>query len=189
MRRAEDKERSPSRANRKKHQPDPRQCWPELANGDEHRRRIDGNDDVPKRRVGHDDWRARRSTRRGRTLGVARAATIGRRWRQAFHSTAAIVIASIYAVASSQGATGSDAIVTLFQSSTTNVALLILAYLVVLGAFGLLAELILAYGWWRLLARSATVTNPDSVRTVRSTAEDRSLIGQGLADALNVGAY
>ena len=58
--------------------------------------------------------------------------------------TAAIVIASIYAVASSQGATGSDAIVTLFQSSTTNVALLILAYLVVLGAFGLLAELILA---------------------------------------------
>ena len=53
----------------------------------------------------------------------------------------------------------------------------------------MLAELILAYGWWRLLARSATVTNPDSVRTVRSTAEDRSLIGQGLADALNVGAY
>ena len=103
--------------------------------------------------------------------------------------TAAIVIASIYAVASSQGATGSDAIVTLFQSSTTNVALLILAYLVVLGAFGLLAELILACGWWRLLARSATITNPDSVRTVRSTAEDRSLIGQGLADALNVGAY
>ena len=103
--------------------------------------------------------------------------------------TAAIVIASIYAVASSQGATGSDAIATLFQSSTTNVVLLILAYLVVLGAFTLLAELILAYGWWRLLARSASISNPDSLKTVRATIEDRSLIGQGLADALNVGAY
>ena len=103
--------------------------------------------------------------------------------------TAAIVIASIYAVASSQGATGSDAIATLFQSSTTNVVLLILAYLVVLGAVTLLAELILAYGWWRLLARSASISNPDSLKTVRATIEDRSLIGQGLADALNVGAY
>ena len=96
---------------------------------------------------------------------------------------------AFYAVASSQGATGSDAIATLFQSSTTNVVLLILAYLVVLGAFTLLAELILAYGWWRLLARSASISNPDSLKTVRATIEDRSLIGQGLADALNVGAY
>jgi hypothetical protein len=39
------------------------------------------------------------------------------------------------------------------------------------------------------LARGATITSPDSLRTVRSTAEDRALIGQGLADALNVGAY
>lgn len=103
--------------------------------------------------------------------------------------TLAIVVASVYALASASGGTGDAAIGSLFQSSATNVALLIVAYLVVLGAFGLLAELILAYGWWRLLARSATISNPDSLKTVRAAIEDRSLIGQGLADALNVGAY
>jgi hypothetical protein len=75
------------------------------------------------------------------------------------------------------------------QSGTTNVILLILAYLVVLGLLGLLAEIILAFGWWKLLARASTIANPDSLRTVRAAAEDRTLIGQGLADALNVGAY
>jgi len=103
--------------------------------------------------------------------------------------TLAIVVASVYAVASSSNETGPAAIETMFQSGAANVAVLILAYLVVLGAFGLLAELILSYGWWRLLARSASISNPDSLRSVRATIEDRSLIGQGLADALNVGAY
>jgi len=77
----------------------------------------------------------------------------------------------------------------MFQSGTLNVALLIVAYLVVLGAFGMLAEVVLSFGWWRLLARGASLSNPDSLRSVRATAEDRALIGQGLADALNVGAY
>jgi uncharacterized membrane protein YjgN (DUF898 family) len=103
--------------------------------------------------------------------------------------TLAVIAASLYAFAASHGAAGSAAIATLFQSGTGNVVLLIVAYLVVLGAFGLLAELILAYGWWRLLARSATISSPDTLRSVRATGEDRSLIGQGLADALNVGAY
>ena len=59
----------------------------------------------------------------------------------------------------------------------------------VLGAFGMLAELILSLGWWKLLAKGATIANPDSLRTVQASKEDRALIGQGLADALNVGAY
>ena len=70
-----------------------------------------------------------------------------------------------------------------------NVALLVVGYLVVLGILGMLAEIILAFGWWRLLARGTTISNPDSLRSVKATAEDRALIGQGLADALNVGAY
>jgi hypothetical protein len=53
----------------------------------------------------------------------------------------------------------------------------------------LLFEIILALGWWKLLARSASIANPDSLHAVRATPEDRALIGQGLADALNVGAY
>lgn len=83
----------------------------------------------------------------------------------------------------------SDALMSPFQSGTWNVVLLILAYLVVLGALGLLAEVVLGFGWWRLLARATTIANPDDMQTVKSAPEDRALIGQGLADALNVGAY
>jgi uncharacterized membrane protein YjgN (DUF898 family) len=104
--------------------------------------------------------------------------------------TALIALGGIFAAAAAGGQEpDAEAMLTLFQSGTTNVALLIFIYLVILGAFGMLAELILSLGWWKLLAKGATITNPDSLRTVQSTAEDRALIGQGLADALNVGAY
>jgi uncharacterized membrane protein YjgN (DUF898 family) len=103
---------------------------------------------------------------------------------------ALIAIGSIYAAAAAGGQEPDGAaLVSMFQSGTLNVVLLIGLYLVVLGAFGLLAEVILGFGWWKLLARSATISSPDSVRSVRATPEDRALVGQGLADALNVGAY
>ena len=103
---------------------------------------------------------------------------------------ALIAIGSIFAAASASGqAPDAEAVVSMFSSGTANVAALIVLYLIVLGAFGMLAELILSYGWWVLLARGATIANPDSLRTVQATAEDKALIGQGLADALNVGAY
>ena len=69
------------------------------------------------------------------------------------------------------------------------VVLLIAAYLVVLGTFGLLSEVIIGFGWWRLLARSARIENPQSIATVKASTEDTSLVGQGIADALNVGTY
>jgi len=103
---------------------------------------------------------------------------------------AAIAIGSIYVAAAAGGQEpDGGALISMFQSGTLNVVLLVGTYLVVLGAFGLLAEVILALGWWKLLARSATIANPDSVRSVRATPEDRSVVGQGLADALNVGTY
>lgn len=103
--------------------------------------------------------------------------------------TAALVLGGIYAMASAGGRADAASIVAMFQSGSLNVALLIVVYLVVLGAFGMLAEVVLSFGWWRLLARGASIANPDSLRSVKATAEDRALIGQGLADALNVGAY
>jgi uncharacterized membrane protein YjgN (DUF898 family) len=104
--------------------------------------------------------------------------------------TALIAIGGIYAAAAAKGdAPDGEALVSMFQSGTLNVALLIFIYLIVLGAFGMLAELILSFGWWRLLTRGAEISNPDSLRSVRATAEDRAIVGQGLADALNVGAY
>ena len=109
----------------------------------------------------------------------------------ALAATAIIAIGGIYAAASagSRGPVSAHQLATLFQSSTLNVALLILVYLVILGAFGLLSEIILRFGWWKLLANGTTITNPDALSAVRAGGEDRSLIGQGLADALNVGAY
>jgi len=104
--------------------------------------------------------------------------------------TTLIALGGIYAIAKADGQVpDAAALVSLFQSGTVNVALLIGLYLAVLGAFGLLAEIILAFGWWRLLANGATITDPDSLNSVRATEEDRALIGQGLADALNVGVY
>jgi hypothetical protein len=104
--------------------------------------------------------------------------------------TALIAIGGIYAAAAAKGdAPDGEALVSMFQSGSLNVAVLIGIYLVVLGAFGMLAELILSFGWWRLIARGAEISNPDSLRSVRATAEDRAIVGQGLADALNVGAY
>ena len=52
-----------------------------------------------------------------------------------------------------------------------------------------MGEVFLGYGYWMLVARGATISNIDSLRTVRATGEDRALAGEGLADALNVGAY
>ena len=103
---------------------------------------------------------------------------------------ALIAIGSIYAAAAAGGQTpDTEAVVSMFSSGTANVVVLIVIYLIVLGAFGMLAELILGLGWWKLLARGATIEKPESLNTVAATAEDRALVGQGLADALNVGAY
>ena len=103
---------------------------------------------------------------------------------------ALIALGAVYAAASAGGQTpDATAIVGLFQLGWLNVALLIVLYLVVLGTLTLIAELILSFGWWALIARGTVIGNPDSLRSVRAASEDRALIGEGLADALNVGAY
>jgi uncharacterized membrane protein YjgN (DUF898 family) len=107
-----------------------------------------------------------------------------------FLLVAIVAIGSIFALASRNGgAPDPDAVLQLFQSGTLNVVLLIVCYLVLLGAFGFLGELVIAFGWWKLLANGTTIANAETLRSVRATAEDRALVGEGLADALNVGAY
>jgi uncharacterized membrane protein YjgN (DUF898 family) len=75
------------------------------------------------------------------------------------------------------------------QSSILNVSILLAGYLFFLGALGLFGEIFLGLGFWMTVARGTTLINPDSLDTVRATAEDRAIAGEGLADALNVGAY
>jgi len=62
-------------------------------------------------------------------------------------------------------------------------------YLATLSAFTLLGEVFIDCGFWMLVARNAVITNLESLADVRATAEDKSLAGEGLADALNVGSF
>jgi hypothetical protein len=75
------------------------------------------------------------------------------------------------------------------QGSMTVLLAIIFGYLLLLGAFSLMAELFLGLGFWKLVANGATITGIDSLRSVKARGEDTALAGEGLADALNVGAY
>jgi uncharacterized membrane protein YjgN (DUF898 family) len=103
---------------------------------------------------------------------------------------AGIIVATLFSsgAISAPGTIAAD-IARAAQTSWVVLPLLVLGYLVILGTFGLLAEVFLGAGYWMLVARGASLANPDSLRTVRATDEDRALAGEGLADALNVGAY
>jgi hypothetical protein len=75
------------------------------------------------------------------------------------------------------------------QDSMIVLLAIVFGYLLLLGAFSLMVELFLGLSFWKLVARGATITGLDSLRTVRARGEDTTLAGEGLADALNVGAY
>lgn len=106
----------------------------------------------------------------------------------------ALVIFGIFFVGfvySISGGAGGDAqdLARIAQSSILNVVILLVGYLLFLGALGLFGEIFLGLGFWMTVARGATLVGGDSLDTVRATEEDRALAGEGLADALNVGAY
>lgn len=75
------------------------------------------------------------------------------------------------------------------RGSLLVLALIVFGYLLLLGAFTLTSELFIGLGFWKLVARGASLTGIASLRTVRARDEDKAIAGEGLADALNVGAY
>ena len=62
-------------------------------------------------------------------------------------------------------------------------------YLVTLSTFTLLGEVFVDCGYWMLVSRNAVITNLETLDAARATGEDRSVAGEGLADALNVGSF
>lgn len=64
-----------------------------------------------------------------------------------------------------------------------------LIYLALLAAYGALAETIIGLGYWRMVARGTFIEDAQDLRTVRAHGEESPVTGEGLADALNVGAY
>jgi uncharacterized membrane protein YjgN (DUF898 family) len=75
------------------------------------------------------------------------------------------------------------------RAGWTGVALGVGGYLATVSAFTLLGEVFIDCGFWMLVSRGATITNIASLDSVGATAEDASLVGEGLADALNVGSF
>ncbi|UYN99443.1 MAG: DUF898 family protein [Devosia sp.] len=75
------------------------------------------------------------------------------------------------------------------QSSLLALLAIIAGYLLLFGAFALVNEVVLGFGFWTLLARGATLVGLETLDNVHARDEDRALAGEGLADALNVGGY
>ncbi len=75
------------------------------------------------------------------------------------------------------------------QSSLLTLGAIIVGYLLILGGFSWASELFLGYGFWRLIVQGARISGLGTLASVRARDEDRALGGEGLADALNVGAY
>lgn len=94
----------------------------------------------------------------------------------------------IYSVTGGAGGSAQD-LARIAQSSIVNVTILLVAYLFFLGALGIFGEIFLGLGFWMTVARGAVVLDAASLDDVHATAEDAALAGEGLADALNVGAY
>jgi hypothetical protein len=100
-----------------------------------------------------------------------------------------IVLGSVAGGAFADGEFDPQLFMQSLQGSMTVLLAIIFGYLLLLGAFSLMVELFLGLGFWKMVARGATVTGIDSLRSVKARDEDTTLAGEGLADALNVGAY
>jgi hypothetical protein len=100
-----------------------------------------------------------------------------------------IVLGSVAGGAFADGEFDPQLFMQSLQGSMTVLLAIIFGYLLLLGAFSLMVELFLGLGFWKMVAKGATVTGIDSLRSVKARDEDTTLAGEGLADALNVGAY
>jgi len=100
-----------------------------------------------------------------------------------------VVLTAVAGDAFANGEFNPALIVPYMRGSLVTTVAIIIGYLLIVATFSLLSELFLGLGFWKLVARGAQITNIDTLRTVRARGEDKALAGEGLADALNVGAY
>lgn len=77
----------------------------------------------------------------------------------------------------------------LAYSNLGSAVIVIGGYLLSFGTFSLLAETIIDFGYWELVSTGATLSNVESLGSVRAIREDKALVGEGIADALNVGSF
>ena len=62
-------------------------------------------------------------------------------------------------------------------------------YIVIALAYSILYQVKVRLGLWRLVAESVDLTNPAVLENISSVGAPASPVGEGLADALNVGGF
>ncbi|HHS82264.1 MAG TPA: DUF898 family protein, partial [Devosia sp.] len=77
----------------------------------------------------------------------------------------------------------------ILQLGWTGMGALGLTYLAWLAFLAMAGELVLRFGFWKLVVKGMRISGARDLETVRARGEESALAGQGLADALNVGAY
>ena len=87
------------------------------------------------------------------------------------------------------GASSAEDMAKLMHMGSSTFFTLIALYLVFLGLWGALSEMVLGFGYWKIAARGTAIENVDALASVRAAGVESPLAGEGLADALNVGAY
>jgi hypothetical protein len=72
---------------------------------------------------------------------------------------------------------------------TLVLALLVATYVIVALAFSTIYQATVKFSLWRLGMESLHMTNLDALERVRAVGHASSPVGEGLADALNVGGF
>ena len=104
----------------------------------------------------------------------------------------AVIGALVFALLQANGVFGAGTVFTparLAQSGWIGLSAVVAGYLAFFASLTLMGEVFIDCGYWMLVARGATITGLDSLASVKATGEDKSLVGEGLADALNVGSF
>ncbi|WP_162783702.1 YjgN family protein [Devosia naphthalenivorans] len=100
-----------------------------------------------------------------------------------------LVLGAVAGEAFAGGSFDMEAFLGNLRGSFATVAAIIAGYLLILGAFSLNREVFIRLGYWKLVAHGAVISGLDNLGGVQARDEDKALVGEGLADALNVGAY
>ncbi|WP_417309091.1 DUF898 family protein [Devosia sp.] len=102
-----------------------------------------------------------------------------------------LIGAVIFAVVVGRPGSGLDAgnVAQLGSAGLMGVIATVGGYLAIFAATTMMSEIFLGLGFWKAVANGAVVEGLDSLDDVAGRDEDRSLVGEGLADAFNVGGY
>lgn len=102
-----------------------------------------------------------------------------------------VVGAAIYVAVVGRPGTGLDAVnvAQLGSAGLMGAIATVGGYLALFASTTLMSEVFLGLGFWKAVVNGAAIAGIESLDEVAGRGEDRALVGEGLADAFNVGGY